>query len=52
MHLARFTNPDMTDEAYRELFTADAIQEYPFAPYRMRRKYLAVRQSPNTSQIL
>jgi len=32
MHLARFTNPDMTDEAYGELFTADAIQEYPFAP--------------------
>ncbi|RZK38574.1 MAG: hypothetical protein EOO90_21865 [Pedobacter sp.] len=31
-HLAKFTNPDMTRDAYAELFTEDAIQEFPYAP--------------------
>ncbi|TCD21033.1 nuclear transport factor 2 family protein [Pedobacter psychrodurus] len=31
-HLAKFTNPDMTREAYADLFTEDAVQQYPFAP--------------------
>lgn len=31
-HLAKFTNPEMTKESYAELFTEDAIQEYPYAP--------------------
>ncbi|AZA82380.1 hypothetical protein C1637_08730 [Chryseobacterium lactis] len=31
-HLAKFTDPEMTKESYAELFTVDAIQEYPYAP--------------------
>lgn len=32
LHLAKFTNPDMTREDYADLFTEDAIQQYPYAP--------------------
>jgi len=32
MHLALFTNPTMTREAYASLLTEDAVQEYPYAP--------------------
>jgi hypothetical protein len=32
LHLAKFTNPEMTREAYADLFTKDAIQQYPYAP--------------------
>lgn len=32
MHLSKFTNPAMTGEAYANLFTVDAVQEYPYAP--------------------
>jgi len=32
MHLAMFTNPTMTQEAYASLFTEDAVHEYPYAP--------------------
>ena len=32
MHLAMFTDPAMTREAYSNLWTEDAVHEYPFAP--------------------
>lgn len=32
MHLAMFTDPAMTREAYANLWTEDAVHEYPFAP--------------------
>lgn len=32
LHLAKFTNPDMTREAYADLFTEDAVQQFPYAP--------------------
>lgn len=32
MHLEMFTNPEMTRGEYANLFTEDAIQEYPYAP--------------------
>ncbi|WP_421939865.1 nuclear transport factor 2 family protein [Pedobacter sp.] len=32
LHLEKFTNPDMTVEAYADLFTEDAVQQYPYAP--------------------
>ena len=32
MHLALFTDPTMTREAYANLLTEDAVQEYPYAP--------------------
>jgi hypothetical protein len=32
MHLAMFTDPNMTREAYANLWTEDAVHEYPFAP--------------------
>lgn len=32
MHLAMFTDPAMTREAYANLFTEDAVHEYPYAP--------------------
>lgn len=32
MHLAIFTNPAMTREAYANLWTEDATHEYPYAP--------------------
>jgi len=31
-HLAKFINPDMTKDTYAELFTEDAVQEFPYAP--------------------
>lgn len=32
LHLAKFTDPDMTREAYADLFTEDAVQQFPYAP--------------------
>lgn len=32
MHLAMFTDPTMTQEAYANLFTEDVVHEYPYAP--------------------
>jgi ketosteroid isomerase-like protein len=32
MHLAMFTGPAMTQEAYANLWAEDAVHEYPFAP--------------------
>ena len=32
MHLAMFTDPAMTREAYANLWTEDAVHEYPYAP--------------------
>lgn len=32
MHLAMFTDPAMTREAYADLWTEDAVHEYPYAP--------------------
>jgi len=32
MHLAMFTDPAMTPQAYANLFTEDAVHEYPYAP--------------------
>jgi ketosteroid isomerase-like protein len=32
MHLAMFTDPAMTQEAYANLWAEDAVHEYPFAP--------------------
>jgi uncharacterized protein len=32
MHLAMFTDPTMAREAYANLWTEDAVHEYPFAP--------------------
>ena len=32
MHLAMFTDPTMTREAYSNLWTEDATHEYPYAP--------------------
>lgn len=32
MHLAMFTEPAMTQEAYSNLWTEDAVHEYPYAP--------------------
>ncbi len=32
LHLSYFTNPQMTREEYANIFTEDAVQEYPFAP--------------------
>ena len=32
MHLAMFTDPYMTREAYADLWTEDAVHEYPYAP--------------------
>jgi len=31
-HLSKFTSPEMTNDAYAELFTEDAVQEFPYAP--------------------
>ncbi|MEN5055183.1 nuclear transport factor 2 family protein [Sphingobacterium kitahiroshimense] len=31
-HLSKFTNPEMSREAYAALFTEDAVQQYPYAP--------------------
>ena len=32
MHLEMFTNSEMTRDEYGNLFTKDAVQEYPYAP--------------------
>ena len=32
MHLAMFTDPTMTREAYANVWTEDAVHEYPYAP--------------------
>ena len=32
MHLAMFTDPTMTQETYANLWTEDAMHEYPYAP--------------------
>ncbi|WP_229216484.1 nuclear transport factor 2 family protein [Dyadobacter sp. 3J3] len=32
MHLSMFTNPDMALEDYANLYTDDAVHEYPYAP--------------------
>lgn len=32
MHLSKFTSSEMSPKAYGELFTIDAVQEFPYAP--------------------
>jgi Ketosteroid isomerase-related protein len=31
-HLSKFTDSNMTEESYAELFTEDAVQQFPYAP--------------------